>query len=259
MPLYTCTSSRQEVGQHEEALLCVGCNQWQHQECYSFVSWEQYQTAVRNCEIDRWCARCRSRSLHDFFNEVSDFEPPVGSIHLSDLPAALSPSSHSDIDVDTNTTILDVDYFSAAPLANSITTTPDANSFAAATDADSITTSSYADTSDSSMPSLDDVDLASSEVLDLLSEESLDDSVPHGTLATVTAPFEYCIVSKATMHENDMLIDSKGYSYIRKLAKKGSSRTSVLWRCSVHNKSHECHATVTQKGDIFVPGCHKHS
>ena len=119
-------------------------------------------------------------------------------------------------------------------------------------------TSSDADTSDSSMSSLDDVDLASFKVPDLSSGESLDDSVPHGALAAEPAPAEYCTVAKATIYGNDMLTDSEGYSYTRKSAKKGPSSASILWRCSVPNILHECHIAVNQKGNIFVTGCHKH-
>ena len=64
---------------------------------------------MRYHEIDRWCARCKPGSLHAFINEVSDSEPPVDSTHLSDLPTALSPSRHSDMDVDSNTTTPDGD------------------------------------------------------------------------------------------------------------------------------------------------------
>ena len=81
------------------------------------------------------------------------------------------------------------------------------------------------------------MDLASFEVPDLLSEESLDDSILQSALAADPAPVDYCIVPKATICGNVMLTDSEGYSYTRKIVKKGSSNTSVLSRCSFHNKS----------------------
>ena len=100
-----------------------------------------------------------------------------------------------------------------------------------------------ADTSNSSMPSfdslmhlLDDTNLASFQAPNISAKNSIDDSLPVSAVPAELPPIEYCIIPGGTKHGNDMLTDSHGFSYTRKLPKRGASSDTVYWRCAVCNK-----------------------
>ena len=138
-----------------------------------------YMAAVRSgVEIEWHCVHCDPPLLYGFTDEISSFAPLADSTHLSDLPAVI---------VD--------DSFAAEPADDSFTTKPTDMFF----DAEPAINAS-AD-SDSSMPSIDDVTLASFVILDIPSEDSLsDDSLLYAALATQTPSIGYVIIPKGSIH-----------------------------------------------------------
>ena len=58
-----CIECKKFVNKRQEALLCDGCNKWQHRTCSSGVSRDMYRNAVRSGEDIPW--RCKPCStLH---------------------------------------------------------------------------------------------------------------------------------------------------------------------------------------------------
>ena len=57
---YWCIACKKFVNKRQEALLCNGCNKWQHRTCNSGVSRETYRDAVRSGEDIPW--KCESGS-----------------------------------------------------------------------------------------------------------------------------------------------------------------------------------------------------
>ena len=54
-----CIECQKPVGQHQQALQCDGCNEWQHRTCNTGVSRQRYRNAVRTWgEIDWQCSNC---------------------------------------------------------------------------------------------------------------------------------------------------------------------------------------------------------
>ena len=61
-----CIKCKKFVNKHQEALLCDGCNTWQHRTCSSGVSRDMYRNAVKFGEDIPWSWRCKPCStLHD--------------------------------------------------------------------------------------------------------------------------------------------------------------------------------------------------
>ena len=72
---------------------------------------------------------------------------------------------------------------------------------------------------DTSMPSLDDLDsvpLPSFQVPDQPSENTIEDSLPVNGIQHETPAVQYTIVHSGSKFGNDMLTDSRGYSYSKK-------------------------------------------
>ena len=73
----------------QEAILCDGCNKWQHRTCRSGVSREMYRNAVKSGEDIPW--RCKPCStLHEFFLKMCLFTYNCCSVIF--LSTALSPN-----------------------------------------------------------------------------------------------------------------------------------------------------------------------
>ena len=54
-----CTECKKFVNSRQEALLCHGCNKWQHRKCNSGVPREIYRDAVKSGEDILWkCKPC---------------------------------------------------------------------------------------------------------------------------------------------------------------------------------------------------------
>ena len=63
MDSYYCLFCAEEVTSREEALLCDGCDRWQHRRCQTGITREQYREAVRSgLEVIWRCLYCSASS-----------------------------------------------------------------------------------------------------------------------------------------------------------------------------------------------------
>ena len=63
MESYYCLSCSQEVTSRQEALLCDGCDKWQHRRCQTGITRVEYRTAVRSgLEVIWRCLYCSDTS-----------------------------------------------------------------------------------------------------------------------------------------------------------------------------------------------------
>ena len=167
--------------------------------------------------------------LHKFIIDISTFEPPASSTHLSDLHTILSQ-------FDSFVVLPDVDSTAISPDADSTTTSLHSNSI-----------TMLSDSGNSSMPSfgptdfdIDEESLPSFDLPEYSSEESFDDSLPQGAIAHDPPQLEYFTIPDASIHERAKLVESQGYSY----TVKRTTITAIHWRCSQQNpKSIDCKAT----------------
>lgn len=67
-----CIEGKKFVNKRQEALLCDGCNKWQHRTCSSGISREMYRNAVR-------CSLMKSEMSHaqHFLNLITWRGPPT--------------------------------------------------------------------------------------------------------------------------------------------------------------------------------------
>ena len=90
MESFKCVKCDFEVRQRQEALLCEGCNRWQHRTCGTGVTREEYRAAIRSGgSIDWRCLQCQDDS----------FDPPQCSTPkhqptYSPPPSPRSPLAH---------------------------------------------------------------------------------------------------------------------------------------------------------------------
>ena len=63
MDSYYCLFCAEEVTSRQEALLCDGCDRWQHRRCQTGITREQYREAVRSgLEVIWRCLYCSASS-----------------------------------------------------------------------------------------------------------------------------------------------------------------------------------------------------
>jgi len=85
---HLCIACKQIVTSRQEALLCDGCNKWQHRKCNTGISREVYRNAVQCGDDIPWqCERCATFvelpnfALINFFlyprSRNSDFSLPT--------------------------------------------------------------------------------------------------------------------------------------------------------------------------------------
>ena len=191
--------------------------------------------------------KCKPADLQQFTNEVSAFDPPADSTHLSQL-AAESTLDHAEsfaasiTDESFTTSAADESFtmsvtdesfavsitdesFAMSTADESFATSTTDESFATSTADESFTTSA----ANSSMPSfdlshsfdndLDDVTLGSFDIPDLSSEESIDESLPRNAVPADPPPVEYFIIPSSSICEKDKLADNLGFSYTVKQSK----------------------------------------
>ena len=61
--IINCLFCAEEVTSRQEALLCDGCDRWQHRQCQTGITREQYREAVRSgLEVIWWCLYCSTSS-----------------------------------------------------------------------------------------------------------------------------------------------------------------------------------------------------
>ena len=66
---HLCIACKQIVTSRQEALLCDGCNKWQHRKCNTGISREVYRNVVQCGDDIPWqCERCAT------FVELPNFE-----------------------------------------------------------------------------------------------------------------------------------------------------------------------------------------
>ena len=65
---YLCLECKKFVYSRQEALLCDGCNKWQHRKCNSGVAREMYRNAVQIDNEIPWPVPLRMSLLPNFEN-----------------------------------------------------------------------------------------------------------------------------------------------------------------------------------------------
>ena len=63
------------------------------------------------------------------------------------------------------------------------------------------------------------------------------------------------VIEGGSQKGKDLLVDNRGHTF----AKKRESKLTTFWTCSVRNKKQRCPATVSQRGQTFIPGKIAHS
>ena len=83
MDSYYCIFCSEEVTSRQEALLCEGCDKWQHWRCQTGITREQYRDAVKSGLDIAWqCLYCaptpiaESTALEDMDATMDAFDIP---------------------------------------------------------------------------------------------------------------------------------------------------------------------------------------
>ena len=91
MESFYCIFCTEQVTSRQEAVLCDGCNRWQHRRCETGITREQYRAAVRSGEEVIW--RCLYYS-----NNSTDHSLPVAeSTRLKETDNFNIPASFEDL------------------------------------------------------------------------------------------------------------------------------------------------------------------
>ena len=94
MDSFYCIFCTEEVTSRQEALLCDGCDRWQHRCCETGIMREQYRNAVRSGKEVIWrCLYCSDNSTdHSLpvaestrLEETDNFNVPASFEHSSSL------------------------------------------------------------------------------------------------------------------------------------------------------------------------------
>ena len=94
-----CVFCFQEVRPRQEALLCDGCNRWQHRVCQSGITRPEYRRLVKGEDFAWFCANCRP-TLPDAqtTSNVSSFLPAANSTAVDEEDQAV-PSVDPEFDI----------------------------------------------------------------------------------------------------------------------------------------------------------------
>lgn len=86
MDSYYCIFCSEEVTSRQEALLCEGCDKWQHQRCQTGITREQYRDAVKSWLDIAWqCLYCAPTSIA----ESTALEDMDATMDAFDIPDSL--------------------------------------------------------------------------------------------------------------------------------------------------------------------------
>ena len=94
MDSFYCIFCTEQVTSRQEAVLCDGCNRWQHRRCETGITREQYGAAVRSGEEVIWrCLYCSDNSTdHSLpvaestrLEETDNFNIPASFVELIPL------------------------------------------------------------------------------------------------------------------------------------------------------------------------------
>ena len=84
MDSYYCLFCAEEVTSRQEALLCDGCDRWQHRRCQTGITREQYREAVRSGLKVIWrclyCSACSTpiaESTRLSYEDMDTFDIPA--------------------------------------------------------------------------------------------------------------------------------------------------------------------------------------
>ena len=109
---------------------------------------------------------------------------------------------------------------------------------------------------DPTPPAVDFTDFGSFEDPPYVEEESMEDAIPRNMAVDEHAPpIEYERI-ESSQRGHMKLVDSIGYSYS---VKRKYGEDNIVWRCTVHNKTTSCLATVRQHGTTYTSGLQIHS
>ena len=239
-----CISCQKTVTTRQEALLCDGCQHWQHRICNTGITREQYRNAIRSeAEIAWRCQHCTfDLPIAESTREDEDPQPEseLGTVQevtkysngsdTTEIPPQLDELSNAATPADSSDT---------AELSYEIPPQLDELSNAA-TPADS---SDTAELSYEIPPQLDESSIAETpiEVDPVIDEEP--------------PPITFEIVEGCSKRGQKKLFDNRGYSYCVKQRKN----TVTYWHCSVRGKHQHCPASVIQRHDGFYPSVeHNH-
>ncbi|CAH3107758.1 unnamed protein product, partial [Porites lobata] len=100
MEEFYCIFCAEIVTSRQEALLCGGCDRWQHRRCHTGVDRATYRQAVRTGQDILWtCIYC-----------TDETPVPVAASSMINTELSLPVSSPSDLG-----TVMEVTMFSAPP------------------------------------------------------------------------------------------------------------------------------------------------
>ena len=102
----------------------------------------------------------------------------------------------------------------------------------------------------------DDISLPSFEVPEPMQEESLTDPDP-AEVSNLSASdtLLYEVITDGSQRAKDKLLHRDGFAFV--VTRRQTNVT--YWRCSVRSKVLKCPATVSQRGDDFIPGQYAHN
>ena len=91
MESFYCIFCTEQVTSRQEALLCDGCDRWQHRRCETGITREQYRVAVRSGEEVIW------RCLYCSDNSTDHSLPVAESTRLEETDNFNIPASFEDL------------------------------------------------------------------------------------------------------------------------------------------------------------------
>ena len=180
-----CIVCKLQVRPRQEALLCDGCNHWQHRICDSGVTRVEYRAAVRQGEDLRWsCADCKA--------EITGI-PLAESSRISNANASQEVRSSPFTDSELQDALEE-------HLADD-SSGPEAMEEDAPYDAP--------------LPSLGSINVPSD-----LEESSIEDATPAEINTTFEGPTTYEVIDSGSQKGKKKLADSDGYLYTVKTERK---------------------------------------
>lgn len=206
---YLCLECKNFVYSRQEALLCDGCNKWQHGKCNSGVTREMYRNAVQTGNEIPWqCKACSTSNVAVLPNfestrnedsaaslrtvmEVTMFSEPVSSIMYA-APTAIEES--------------------AEPASPPASPRP-------------IESTLFSGASDNATSSVDHSHIQLPEAVEEPSLEDPAQSQPDAAPVRLT----YEIVADGTKRWREKLVNSLGYTY----NVKERGKVTTYWQCTV--------------------------
>ena len=167
---------------------------------------------------------------------------PTADGPLAEIIEYNTPDDSYDLEADSSTALSFTETSTAVPSFAEMSTAE--TSAAGLSIADPLAHSSMAETSNTSMPSIDDLSLPFFNVPSVPVEDSIADSLPLNATSHEPPELEYHLIPGASKFGKDILTDSSGFSYTIKQM-KGTVLGVTNWRCTKCNPQKvNCTATV---------------